>query len=172
MWLQNRSCHGGRACIWPNVTCSPWHTFVVLALKAGALSVVGKLSTSELHLQLLFVSSLVVHRRARPCVCRSVRMSAHIHVGTTSDGLLRHHLPGDCQADQRTGQQATGTCLSLWSACLCSISIGTAGMHHRTCGVVFCCLVWHGFWGLNWGPRALRSKHLIDWSLSPASVRF
>lgn len=169
MWLQNknRSCHGGGTCICQNLTCSPWHTFVVLDLKARALSALGKLSTSALHPQL-------------PCYicisCTQECTDTHTHTRGRWGQPQIESLGTICleiaKQARWTGQQATGICLSLWPACLCFTSIGTMVMHHRTCGVLFCCLVLHGFWGLNWDPRALSSKHLIDWTISPASVCF
>lgn len=170
MWLQNRSCHGGRACIWQNLTCSSRHTFVVLDLKARALCALGKLSTSALHPQLpccIFISCI----QEGTSMCMQECTDVYTHTcgrwgqpQMDSSGTICLEI---AKQTRRTGQQATGICLSLWSACLCSISIGTVGMHHRTCGVLFCCLVLHGFWALNWGPRVLCSKHLIELSLQP-----
>lgn len=63
-------------------------------------------------------------------------------VGTTSDGFLRHHLPGDCQADQADWP----TSHRDLSACLCDLpAFALLALGPWVCTtepVRFCFVVW------------------------------
>lgn len=95
--------------------------------------------------QLPFVSSLVVHRRARPCVCRSVRMSAHIHVGGGHNLRWTPRAPFAWRLPSRPGRLANKP---QGPACLCDLpAFALLASGPRACTtepVGLCFVVWFG----------------------------